>query len=344
MSRRIVLALLAFATVPVRAETVAETAEAIMHMSVESPTEKRIVYPAASRIEQVDDYHGVKVADPYRWLEDLDSQQTRDWVEAENKVTSAFLAGLPEREPIRKRLTELWNYERYSVPCAARAGATSSPATTACRTRASSTRRRHPGGRAAHARLDPNTLSKDGTVALTGWTSARTASCWPTASPRPAPTGRSGGCATSRPASDLPDTLKWVKFSSAAWTHDGKGFFYSRYDEPTRGAPAEGGQLLPEALLPPPRHAAGRRRAGLPAARPEGVGLQRRASPRTAATSSSTSGRGRRPRTASSTRTSRSPAPRSSSCSTTSTPTTPSSTTTARSSGSTPTTTRRAAG
>src|SRR5436305_795997 len=165
MSRRIVLGLLALgAAVPISAKA----AEAIvMQTSVESTTEKRIVYPESPRVGQVDEYHGVKVADPYRWLEDLDSQQTRDWVAAENRVTGAYLAAIPEREPIRKRLTELWNYERYSVPA------------------------RH-GGRYFFSRndglqnqnvlyrvdaldgeprlvLDPNTLSADGTVAVTGW-------------------------------------------------------------------------------------------------------------------------------------------------------------------------------
>jgi prolyl oligopeptidase len=236
MSRRIVLALLAFtAAMPVPAAE--KAAEATMHTSVESPAGKRIVYPTANRGEQVDDYHGVKVADPYRWLEDLDSQPTRDWVAAENRVTTDYLAAIPEREPIRKRLTELWNYERYSVPA------------------------RH-GGRYFFSRndglqnqnvlyrvdaldgepklvLDPNTLSADGTIAATDWSISEDGkllayglssggSDWQEWRVRDIDSGR-----------DLDDHLKWVKFSDAAWTYDNKGFFYSRYDEPREGRPLE---------------------------------------------------------------------------------------------------------
>jgi len=208
-----------------------------MHMSVESPREGRIVYPDSPRVSQVDDYHGVKVTDPYRWLEDLDSSQTRAWVEAQNQVTSAFLAAIPEREPLRERLRELWDYRRYGVPV------------------------RH-GGRYFFTRndglqdqdvlyrvdtpdgeprllLDPNTLSPDGTVALTGWSVSEDGrllayglssggSDWQEWRVREVETGR-----------ELPDHLKWVKFSAAAWTHDDLGFFYSRYDEPREGRPLE---------------------------------------------------------------------------------------------------------
>src|SRR6266567_3564223 len=73
-------------------------------------------YPVARKSDQVDDYHGVKVADPYRWLEDLDSEETRSWVEAENKLTFSYLNEIPAREKIKQRLTKLWNYERYGVP------------------------------------------------------------------------------------------------------------------------------------------------------------------------------------------------------------------------------------
>ena len=232
MSRRIALALLA----PPGGAGSVETAEA-MHMSVESPREDRIVYPDSPRVSQVDDYHGVKVTDPYRWLEDLDSPQTRAWVEAQNQVTSAFFAAIPEREPLRERLRELWDYRRYGVPV------------------------RH-GDRYFFTRndglqdqdvlyrvdtldgeprllLDPNTLSPDGTVALTGWSVSEDGrllayglssggSDWQEWRVREVETGR-----------ELPDHLKWVKFSAAAWTHDDLGFFYSRYDEPREGRPLE---------------------------------------------------------------------------------------------------------
>ena len=234
MSRRIVLALLALGgVVPVSAET----AEATMHMSVESPTEKRIVYPESPRVEQVDEYHGVKVADPYRWLEDLDSQQTRDWVAAQNRLTSAYLAAIPEREPIRKRLTELWNYERYTVPIQ-HGGRYFFTRNDGLQNQNVLYRVDTPGGEPRLV-LDPNTLSQDGTIAMTGWSVSEDGkrlayghssggSDWQEWRVRDVETGR-----------DLPDVLKWVKFSLAAWTHDNKGFFYSRYDEPREGRPLE---------------------------------------------------------------------------------------------------------
>ena len=73
-------------------------------------------YPLARKTDQVDDYHGTKVADPYRWLEDLDSQETRNWVEEENKLSFGFLEAIPARASIKARLTKLWNYEKYGAP------------------------------------------------------------------------------------------------------------------------------------------------------------------------------------------------------------------------------------
>ena len=187
-------------------------------------------YPPARKSDQVDDYHGVKVADPYRWLEDLDSEETRNWVEAENKLSFGFLASIPARSALKERLTKLWNYEKYGIPF-------------------------KEGSRYFYTRnsglqnqavlytvtsldaqpqmvLDPNTLSADGTVALSGlqvspdgkllaYSLSASGSDWQEWKVRDVETGK-----------DLPDQLKWVKFSGASWTRDGKGFFYSRYDEP----------------------------------------------------------------------------------------------------------------
>src|SRR5262249_40379284 len=82
------------------------------------PVSKPVIYPAARRSDQVDDYHGRSVADPYRWLEDTDSPETRAWIEAENKLTFGFLRSIPAREKIHERLTRLWNYEKYGIPSA----------------------------------------------------------------------------------------------------------------------------------------------------------------------------------------------------------------------------------
>ena len=189
-----------------------------------------LTYPVSKKTDQLDNYHGTNVADPYRWLEDANSAETKSWVDAQNKVTQAYLAQIPQREAIRQRLTQLWNYERYSVP-------------------------EKEGGRYFYTRndglqnqsvlytlkklgdtprvlLDPNTLAADGTVALAGaevspdgkllaYSIAASGSDWNEIKVRGIETGK-----------DLEDHIKWVKFSSTAWTKDGKGFFYSRYDEP----------------------------------------------------------------------------------------------------------------
>ena len=192
-----------------------------------------LAYPPAPKGTQVDVYHGVNIADPYRPLEEVDAPSTKAWVDAQNKLTDAFMATIPERAAIRNRLTTLWNYARYSVPFKEKnryfyfqnTGLQNQSVLFV------------QDGRDGRPRmlLDPNVLSADGTVALGGVASSDDAhyiayslstsgSDWREIHVRDADTGR-----------DLSDVLKWVKFSNIAWTHDNRGFFYSRYDEPTSG-------------------------------------------------------------------------------------------------------------
>src|SRR5437764_15236932 len=85
------------------------------------PAQTKFNYPKPRRGDQVDDFHGVKVADPYRWMEQTDSAETKAWIDAENKITQDYLSAVPQREAIKNRLTEIWNYERYSGPAGASA-------------------------------------------------------------------------------------------------------------------------------------------------------------------------------------------------------------------------------
>src|SRR6185503_497961 len=187
-------------------------------------------YPVARKSDQVDDYHGVKVADPYRWLEDLDSAETRAWVEAENKLTFGFLESIPASMAIKDRLTKLWNYEKYGIPF--------KEGKRYFYTRNSGLQNQAvlytvPSLDAQPQMvLDPNTLSPDGTVAVSGmevspdgkllaYSLSASGSDWQEWKVRDVETSK-----------DLSDRLNWVKFSGVSWTRDGKGFFYSRYDEP----------------------------------------------------------------------------------------------------------------
>jgi prolyl oligopeptidase len=193
-------------------------------------TGSALTYPVTQKVAQTDNYHGTTVADPYRWLEDANSAETKSWVDAQNAVTQAYLGQIPQRGAIRQRLTRLWNYERYSVP--------SKDGGRYFYTRNDGLQNQSVLftlknlGDAPRMLLDPNKLAADGTVALAGaevspdgkllaYSTAASGSDWNEIRVRDIETGK-----------DLDDHVKFVKFSNTAWTKDGKGFFYSRYDEP----------------------------------------------------------------------------------------------------------------
>jgi prolyl oligopeptidase len=190
-------------------------------------------YPSAPRGDVVDDYFGTAVADPYRWMEDLGSPELRRWADAQKALTIGYLDALPERDALKARITELWNCPTVTPP-------------------------RYEGGRWFYARntglqrqslvcmretldspeavvLDPNCLSPDGSIALSGFV--------------PSPDGRHFAYGLSQGGSDwstyyvrelgtprqLPDEIRWVRSLGVAWTKDGNGFFYGRYPEPRPG-------------------------------------------------------------------------------------------------------------
>jgi len=197
----------------------------------------RLKYPETRKVETIDNYNGTKVADPYRWLEAIDSKEVADWIKAENAITTPYLAALPGRDAFKARITTLYNYPRTSVP-------------------------HWEGGRWWYSKnsglqkqdvrygrgtlngpeqmvLDPNELSPDGSVALSDFTpspdgkhftfgQSEGGSDWVTLYVRDLATNKNTG-----------DIIKWVKFSATQWTKDGQGFFYSRFPEPAKGKQLE---------------------------------------------------------------------------------------------------------
>ncbi|MBL9121224.1 MAG: S9 family peptidase [Phycisphaerae bacterium] len=194
-----------------------------------------LAYPPAKTVDVTDNYHGTVVADPYRWLEEY-SDETNSWIDQQEALARAYLDAIPQRSAIRSKLEALWNYERFGMPEKA-------------------------GSRYIYSRndglqnqsvvyvtdslngeprvfIDPNTLSKDGTVALgtisvtddgkyAAYSVAEAGSDWNIIKVRDVATGK-----------DLSDLVEWVKFSGATWSKDGSGFYYSRFD-----APADGNKL-----------------------------------------------------------------------------------------------------
>ena len=191
----------------------------------------KMSYVPTPRGDQVDSYHGHEVADPYRWLEDADSDATENWVRAQNDVARTYLDSVPCRDWIVRRMTELTDHPHHGIPSVKggqyfftkNSGLQDQSVLYTAESLADKPR----------VLLDPNTFSNDGTVALSGLAASddgqllaygvsEAGSDWQTWRVRDVTSG-----------ADLVDELRWVKFSDVAWLPDSSGFYYSRYDEPT---------------------------------------------------------------------------------------------------------------
>ena len=198
-------------------------------------TAQSLTYPETRKDGSIiDDYHGTKVADPYRWLEDDNSDETKAWVKSQNEVTFGYLKAIPQRAKIRERLEKAWNYERTGVPFEhggkwffnRNSGLQNQSVLHVTESLAAE----------ARVLLDPNTLSKDGTTSLTEaapsedgkwlvYGVSKAGSDWQEFRVRDIATGKDTG-----------DLIEWVKFSGASWAKDSSGFYYSRYPKPREGA------------------------------------------------------------------------------------------------------------
>lgn len=196
-------------------------------------SQTKLIYPKTPSGNQVDDYHGTQVPDPYRWLEDVDSPETQAWVEAQNKLTFGYLEQIPARDQLRDRLTSLWDFRRAMTIY-------------------------HRGNRYFQFRnsglqnqdvlyvmdspseqgkvlLDPNTLSEDGTSALNTWSVSEDGNWLAYAISQSGSDWVEWRVRNVNSGEDLPETLEWSKFSGAAWAHDNSGFYYCRYSAPAEG-------------------------------------------------------------------------------------------------------------
>ncbi|MGH7638668.1 MAG: S9 family peptidase, partial [Gemmatimonadaceae bacterium] len=195
--------------------------------------QSKIQYPATRKVDTVTTYHGTRVPDPFRWMEEIDQPEVAEWSKAQNAITMPYLASLPGREIFQARITSLYNYARSGMPWFE--GGRWYYSKNSGLQRQSVWYSRESLDGPEQLVLDPNRLSPDGSIALAGFS--------------PSPDGRYLAYGQSEGGSDwrtlyvrdlrtgrnTADTIRWVKFSGASWTSDGAGFFYSRYPEPPKG-------------------------------------------------------------------------------------------------------------
>ncbi|HKR22953.1 MAG TPA: hypothetical protein VJS17_10175, partial [Pyrinomonadaceae bacterium] len=214
-----------------RAQGVASSANTTGTRSTAKSKDPKLVYPESKKVDHFDDYFGTKVADPYRWLEDETSAETKAWIDAQNKVTFGYLDRIPYREKLKARLTELYNYPRISAPF--RRGDTYFFTKNDGLQNQSVYYIQKGENGAAEEFLDPNKFSADGTSVLSAFALSKD--------------GKYVTYGISTGGSDwvtlyvmevasrkkLDDEVKWMKASGVSW--QGDGFFYSRYPEPEKG-------------------------------------------------------------------------------------------------------------
>jgi prolyl oligopeptidase len=193
----------------------------------------KLTYPITPTVDQVDNYHGTLVEDPYRWLEDVDSPDTLAWIKSQNELTFGYLNKIPLRDRLLKRLTSLWDYGRaftiyrrgdYNFQFR-NSGLQNQDVLYVMETPKSS----------GQVLLDPNTLSKDGTAALNTWSISNDGIWLAYAISYSGSDWVEWRIRNVETKNDLPETLNWSKFSGAAWAHDQSGFYYCRYAPPAEG-------------------------------------------------------------------------------------------------------------
>jgi len=197
----------------------------------------QLIYPPARKDSTVDIYHGIKVPDPYRWLEDADSSETQAWVAQQNKLTSNFLATVAAREKIKTRLTNLLNYPRYSAPSKKgdryffwkNDGLQNHYVLYMQQTLQSK----------PTVVINPNLLSADGTVAVTRTALSEDGTLLAYALSRKGSDQQEIKIRSVDSGKDYGQVLRWCRFTSIAWKHNNKSFFYNRYPEPNSVPPED---------------------------------------------------------------------------------------------------------
>ena len=193
-----------------------------------------LAYPKARTTDHVDTYFGTKVPDPYRWMEDVDSAEVKTWVDAENALTQSFLADVPARERIHARLMQLNDYERFSAP-EREAGRYFYRRNSGLQNQSVLYWQQGLTGE-PKVLLDPNTLAKDGTVALDSIAVSDDGTLLAYATAEAGSDVQKVRVKVVATGEDLPDLVEWVKFSGVSWLHDGSGFFYSSFGVPKTDA------------------------------------------------------------------------------------------------------------
>lgn len=190
----------------------------------------KLVYPSARAVEQVDDYHGTQVSDPYRWMENLDDAELQPWIAAQNTLVDGYIKDVPNRDKLKARMTALWDYERYGVP-EIHGGKYFFTRNDGLQNQSPVVVQDKLDGE-PRLLIDPNTLSADGTISLSesavspdgkfyAYSMSDGGSDWRTIRIRNVETGV-----------DLEDEIRWAKFTNIAWSKDASGIFYSRFDAP----------------------------------------------------------------------------------------------------------------
>ncbi|HMQ05094.1 MAG TPA: prolyl oligopeptidase family serine peptidase [Pyrinomonadaceae bacterium] len=203
------------------------------------PAQTKFAYPKARKVDQVDNYHGTMVRDPYRWMEDAPlNKETVEWISAQNRLTASFLDAIPERDRIKSRLTELWNYERFSSPT--KVGSKYIYSKNDGLQNQSVLFIADSINDPGRVFFDPNRLSADGTAALSGSSFTRDGKLWAYGVARSGSDRTEWRVMNVETGEHLPDTLRPNRQGSVSWKIDNSGFFYSRFPDAEQGSELKG--------------------------------------------------------------------------------------------------------